>query len=226
MTSLTLLYPGGPQPTGDGPRRRVVLSSSNNSRGAVTFTITDPETEHTGLGNRWVEVPRPGGRPFLHNAGAGNRKFRVKATLYADPPGNVLHDLNTVMFFHALADKVTLSYSWLETIEAVVTDLRVTVKQRVEGSNEPYWADLELELTDRPPDLKQLAPVPAPAAAPPPPAPPAPPAGTWYVVKRGDTLAAIAVHFYQHADRYMVIATANGIRNPNLIVVGQRLLIP
>lgn len=44
-----------------------------------------------------------------------------------------------------------------------------------------------------------------------------------YVVQRGDTLSRIAAQFSVDVD---AIAAANGITNPNLIYVGQRLTIP
>ena len=49
-----------------------------------------------------------------------------------------------------------------------------------------------------------------------------------YEVKPGDTLSAIALHYYGHATPfyYLKIATANGIVNPNLIHPGQVLRIP
>lgn len=47
-----------------------------------------------------------------------------------------------------------------------------------------------------------------------------------YVVKSGDTLIAIAKRFYNDATQYRKIATANKISNPNLIQIGQKLVIP
>lgn len=44
-----------------------------------------------------------------------------------------------------------------------------------------------------------------------------------YIVRPGDTLAGIAWRF---GTTVWVIARANGVWNPNLIYVGQRLLIP
>jgi LysM repeat protein len=67
---------------------------------------------------------------------------------------------------------------------------------------------------------------PPPAANTPPPATQAPPPSggqTTYVVQRGDTLALIASRFRVTV---AAIAAANGILNPNLIFVGQRLIIP
>ncbi len=55
---------------------------------------------------------------------------------------------------------------------------------------------------------------------------PPPPSGTGnitYVVQRGDTLAAVA---WRHGVTVNAIVQANGLRNPDFIYVGQRLLIP
>lgn len=68
---------------------------------------------------------------------------------------------------------------------------------------------------------------PAPEApeAPPPsePEPEAPSDGTWYVVRSGDTLGAIAS---RHGTTSAALARANNLANPNVIRVGQRLWIP
>jgi LysM repeat protein len=47
--------------------------------------------------------------------------------------------------------------------------------------------------------------------------------GTVYVVQRGDTLGAIAARFGLTTEE---LATVNGIDNPNLIIIGQQLVIP
>lgn len=47
-----------------------------------------------------------------------------------------------------------------------------------------------------------------------------------YTVKRGDTLWAIAKKYYGSGAKYTKIATANKLKNPNLIKVGQKLKIP
>ena len=47
-----------------------------------------------------------------------------------------------------------------------------------------------------------------------------------YKIKSGDTLAKIAKKFYGDAQKYMLIAKANDIRDPNKIKVGQVLDIP
>lgn len=49
-----------------------------------------------------------------------------------------------------------------------------------------------------------------------------------YTIKSGDTLSAIALHYYGSAapGAYMKIANANGLADPNKIFVGQKLKIP
>jgi LysM repeat protein len=71
------------------------------------------------------------------------------------------------------------------------------------------------------------APTQPPAAPPQPPAaPPEAPAKRIYTVVSGDTLWAIAERFYGDGSQYPKIASANGIANPDLIMVGQQLTIP
>lgn len=57
-------------------------------------------------------------------------------------------------------------------------------------------------------------------------APAAPQGGNVYVVRAGDTLSTIARRALGDAARYGEIAKLNGIANPNLIRVGQRLTLP
>jgi LysM repeat protein len=47
-----------------------------------------------------------------------------------------------------------------------------------------------------------------------------------YVVKSGDTLSAIAKHYYGDTSRAKDIAKVNGIENPDLIQTGQTLVLP
>lgn len=47
-----------------------------------------------------------------------------------------------------------------------------------------------------------------------------------YTVKSGDTLSKLAIQFYGDMARWREIATANKLENPNLIRVGQQLVIP
>jgi len=72
------------------------------------------------------------------------------------------------------------------------------------------------------PATRPAATVVAPTSAAPTPSP-TPPAPTEYTVLPGDTLSAIAERFGMTVDQ---IAAANGIEDPDLIIVGQKILIP
>ena len=47
-----------------------------------------------------------------------------------------------------------------------------------------------------------------------------------YIVRSGDNLSKISNYFYGDANKYMDIAKANSVGDPNKIQVGQRLKIP
>jgi len=47
-----------------------------------------------------------------------------------------------------------------------------------------------------------------------------------YIVQAGDNLSKISKHFYGDANKYMTIAKANGLDDPDKIKVGQELKIP
>lgn len=52
------------------------------------------------------------------------------------------------------------------------------------------------------------------------------PEGTTYIVKSGDMLMLIAKRFYGDESKYTLIMEANDIKDPNKIMVGDKLIIP
>lgn len=233
MGFVGILLPVLPPPPQWQARRSTTITSS---AGVTTLTITSPEVEHSGLGREWVEVPRPGGLPLLRDKGPRLRKYRLSATLYRPPTeGDVAAELDTVVNGHAQAPVVTITYGSLETAQAVITELTARTLQRVQGSNEPYWVELDIEVTIKPPELRQLVPAPVPSAAPPPP-PPAPAPGpsasstpsrpSTVTVKAGDTLIGISTRVYGNGGQWRKIADANKVRDPKRLAVGQVLRIP
>jgi LysM repeat protein len=51
-------------------------------------------------------------------------------------------------------------------------------------------------------------------------------AGVTYRIRRGDTLWDLSSTYYRNPWLYPVIASANGIKNPDLIIAGARIFIP
>lgn len=51
-------------------------------------------------------------------------------------------------------------------------------------------------------------------------------AGNKYTVQPGDNLSKISQKFYGDANKYMTIAKANNLQDPNKIKAGQELIIP
>jgi nucleoid-associated protein YgaU len=47
-----------------------------------------------------------------------------------------------------------------------------------------------------------------------------------YTVQPGDNLSKISKHFYGDANKYLVIAKANNLEDPDKIKVGKKLVIP
>jgi nucleoid-associated protein YgaU len=50
--------------------------------------------------------------------------------------------------------------------------------------------------------------------------------GNRYTVQPGDNLSKISQRFYGDANKYMSIAKANNLKDPNKIAAGQELIIP
>jgi LysM domain len=114
-----------------------------------------------------------------------------------------------------------------ENVRLVLQDDRNLVVYTSDGR--ALWAagtalagGAETPVTEVPaaPTAAPAAPTEAPAA------PTEAPAKRIYTVVSGDTLWAIAERFYGDGSKYPKIASANGIANPDLIMVGQNLTIP
>jgi LysM repeat protein len=121
-----------------------------------------------------------------------------------------------------------------EKVRLVLQDDRNLIIYTADGHE--LWASgtalaggAEAPATEAPaaPTAAPAAPTEAPAApTAAPAAPTAAPAQRIYTVVSGDTLWAIAARFYGDGSKYPKIASANGIANPDLIMVGQKLTIP
>ena len=152
-------------------------------------------------------------------------KGAVRASLQED--GNlVLYTKDVERRFHRDAPvAVWASHTSGENVRLILQDDRNLVIYTADGR--ALWASgtalaggAEVPAA---PTQAPAAPTQAPAA---PAAPIEAPAKRIYTVVSGDTLWAIAERFYGDGSQYPKIASANGIANPDLIMVGQVLTIP
>jgi hypothetical protein len=149
-------------------------------------------------------------------------KGAVRASLQDD--GNlVLYTKEQERWFHKdAAAAVWASQTRGENVRLVLQDDRNLVIYTSDGRE--LWASgTALAGGAEAPAAPTAAPA-APTQAPA--APIEAPAKRIYTVVSGDTLWAIAARFYGDGSQYPKIASANGIANPDLIMVGQELTIP
>ena len=230
MPSVAIRAQGRSTPQLD--RRRTTITSTN---GTVTFAITNPEVLVGNVADRWVEVPRPGQKPYLERAGSRLRTLRLDILLDSAQPGFVQAQLVALMFMAAgvgPGKTCVLAYSAFESNQHVtatgtwvITDLDLRSVKRAPGSNEITRARMSLTLTE---------------ASPAQPADPGvltlgraqDPAGKVrprrHVLRRGQTLQDVARRFYGDRRLWTRIAAANGIIDPRRrnLPYGTTLILP
>lgn len=228
MPTLEVRVPG----TSEGPSHpRVTITVGNLS---LTLPITSPRSEHDRLAADWVEIPRPGQRPLLRNAGGQLRRMTIDVIFknYRVGGGPVERDLLALAKLSRRGKPLRVSYGPFEAGLWRLTDITIRSTKRALKTNHIKLAEVRLQFTEafeetRKPTAAQR---PAETEAPGPPAAgaggkPSPKTQT-HVVKKGETLSRIALDHCGNANLWPKIATANKIRNPNRIFPGQKLTIP
>ncbi len=213
----------GPDP-GDPPKKLAVLISGNDS---FALSITDPvEAVQDLAAIEWTEIPRAREAPWLVDSRRRLRKLNVRGMIYAQGRA-VDFDVERLYYMTTLKTPVTFAYGAMEAGVYRISTLEVESQIRERGTNNVIAANVSFTLVQAsdPPVPKPVPSAPAPQPASPAPAPASQPKAT-YVVRRGDTLWALAQKYYGNGSAYGRIAEANGIKDPKRISVGQTLVIP
>ncbi len=143
--------------------------------------------------------------------------YTARASEGAAPPGAVAAQDGPL--YHTVAAG--------ETLSAIAVRYGTTVAEitRLNNLANPNLIYVGQRLLIREGSGGPPGPTPTPAPPPPNPTPPPPPPSgqTTHVVQSGETLSTIA---QRYGVTWQAIAQANNLANPNVIYVGQRLLIP
>jgi LysM repeat protein len=205
------------------PNRMALVTESGRVR--VEVPLAPREIEYGGLPLDWASAERSGTTPLLLLKGASLRTMQFsflitdKVDLYAPQTARIA----AIQALARSTERVLVRYSGSEQGLWRITDLSLSSELRDPVRNEITRATVSITLTE----ASDPAPAVGPVSKPPPPAPPKPVART-YIVRKGDTLWAIARSFYGNGALYPRIFDANRdkIKNPNLIYPAQVFVIP
>jgi hypothetical protein len=203
-------------------RKRATIIAGDQ---VITLPITSPEVEHTDNASEWVEITRPGQRPLFRRANEKLRGMRFDVIFRRDDGGPVDGELRKLReFANNPHGPLTVAYGPLEAGQWRLVDFPITSEHRQAGTNAITLARVTLVFVEawfdpaRPNAVRKPSSAPAPA--------PAAQQQRQHTVASGDTLSKIAARYCGDANAWPRIAEANGIRNPNLIQPGQRLIVP
>lgn len=222
-------------PPGDNwqPKPCTILTN----RDSFVIPYTDPKVVHSNIQRtKWVTIDRPGARPYVGNGGGTLREMKLTGVL-----GSVKRDATWIegqminlSYMLSVPEPLTIAYGRFESegIQWRCTSADISTVYRFPGTNKSWWVDLDLkfiEASDAP--YPQPAPaVPAVVAAPPPQALAVKiatqSAKRTYTIKKGDTLWALAVKYYNDGTKWPKIADASGVRDPKRLQIGQVVTIP
>jgi nucleoid-associated protein YgaU len=185
------------------------------------------EVDHAGWADDWSTLARPGRSPLVLRAGDGLATMSFTALLAGrDHQTSVEPYLSALRSIAASSATCSVSLGPSESGAWVMTDCKVHSTMRQAGTNAITRAEVTLSFSRVSTTAVKSGPVtgsqPKPKTS--------KRAALWYTVKKGDTLAKIAVRYFGDADDWRIIANhANNktaLRNPNRLAVGQRIYIP
>ena len=195
---------------------------------ALAVDVAPRKVEYGAWGHEWSEAERSGHTPLLLHKGTSLDTMRFEF-LITDKRNMLAPQTSTIAALRRIAyttERVLVRYSTAEVGLWRITEVSYTSELREPGGNEITRATVSVTLTRASDAVAAVGPVFRPP--PPPPPPPNPPPPRTHLVVRGDTLWAIARHFYGSGAAWPRIfdANRNQIRDPHWIYPGQKFVIP
>lgn len=214
---------------------RYKMEIINEIGNRVLVPFAPVNINHGERGIEWAEVDRYGTYATFRRTGLKVPTLSFDLTLAAMNSNGHNNILGYLAAFDRMSEeesRVTINYTIRETGVWLLTSYSATVTHR-DTLHRPTRADVSLTFS-RVMDEKaflgpikgrttSLKPVPAPT--------PKKKTNTstnlaTYTVKKGDTLWAIAKRYYSNPNLWPKIADRNGVKNPRLLQIGKRLVIP
>lgn len=226
MPAMEFRLPGPPP---DPATHRKATLRSVDGRLAMTIPYADPETDFADLGQEWATIERWPAGPVTYRRGPKLAKATLRLHCIAENlDGSISHEVMAVKAICDSLSPIVVSYGSLEALMTrsgawVVTAGHVHVAGRVQGSNDPRWADCELELLEAADFTGTTFTVPEALLE------SSTPVGRMpatYTVQGGDTLWGIAHQLLGDGNRWIELADLNGIRDPARLQVGTVLRLP
>lgn len=219
---------GGQAPSVPTHPKMTIRSES----GVVLFTApyAPQKVTHDGIAPTYASDDRPGRKPLYTLAGLGLEKMSFSLYLaYPDLQRSVEPLHKQLSELVGTGQRVVVNYGPMESGVWNLDGMTVTSETRSATTNEITRSTVDLTFTEVSNYVVNVGPV---TGGVQPPGGTQPVTGsrgtatTYYTVKKGDTLWAIAVAYYKDGSKWPQIADANGIRNPSALSIGRKLVIP
>lgn len=222
----------------------------------VTVEIISPNDAFSGLASDWEEDERSGKLPLLQYAGERLVKMRRRAVMGLDPNVSIERELAALRDIATSGERVVMTRPGSGTAFSLarrggwtITDMDWRVLRRRVPDNAITRVEIDFEFTEWSPIEALNRPrspgtlwgkLPTGGVSTAPGTVPnrtgtvadalsgisRAPTGRRHTVAAGETLSAIAARYYGTANEWPRIASANGIRDPRKLQVGQLLTIP